>query len=110
MIKSQSIVKGTAATLLAVSGLIMIVWGHGSPAPSRGWAESVRAVKLHLTFGGGHWANVTEAAGGTIRIERDGKRLALAPYIRDQSSGKVELRVFRVAQHEGKEALEPVEL
>jgi hypothetical protein len=109
MIKSQSIVKGTAATLPAVSGLIMIVWGHGSPAPARGGAESVRAVKLHLTFGG-HWANVTAAEGGTIRVERYGKRLALAPYIRDRSSGKVELRVFRVAQHEGKEALEPVEL
>ncbi|MFL6282073.1 MAG: hypothetical protein ACJ74Q_02770 [Pyrinomonadaceae bacterium] len=109
MVKAHRIVRRTAATLLAVSGLIMIAWGHGSPAPARGGTESVRAVKLHLTFGGGHWANVTEAEGGTIRVERDGKRFALAPYIRDQSSGKVELRVFRVAQREGKEALEPVD-
>jgi hypothetical protein len=108
MIKARSIVKGAAATLLAVSGLIMVVWGHGRPAPARGGADTVRAVKLRLTFEGGHWADVTEVEGGTIRVERDGKKLAIAPYIRDQGSSKVELRVSLVAKDKGLETLEPV--
>ena len=111
MTKAHHIVKGTAATLLAVFGLIMIVWGHGRPAPppSRGGTDSVRAVRLRLNFEGGHWANVTEFEGGTIKVERDGKKLAITPYIRDQSSGKVELRVFQVVQHEGRETMEAVD-
>jgi hypothetical protein len=111
MIKTHSVVKGTAATLLAVFGLIMIVWGHGRPAPSptQGKTDSVRAVKLRLTFESGHWANVTEVEGGTIKIERDGKTLAITPYIRDQGSGKVELRVFQAVQREGRETLEAVD-
>ena len=108
MIKAHPIVKGTAATLLAVFGLIMIVWGHGRPAPAtaRGAADSVRAVRLRLNFEGGHWANVTEFEGGTIKIERDGKKLAITPYIRDRNSGKVELRVSQAVQHEGRETME----
>jgi hypothetical protein len=109
MFKAHRIVKRTAATLLAVSGLIIIVWGHGRPAPARGETDSVRAVRLRLNFEGGHWANVTAAEGGTIKVERDGKKLTITPYIRDQGSGKVELRVFRVAEREGRESLEPVE-
>ena len=106
MIKSHPIVKGTAATLLAVFGLIMIVWGHGRPAPAtaRSAKDTVRAVRLRLNFGGGHWANVTEFEGGAIKIEKDGKKLAITPYIRDQ--GKVELRVFQAVQHEGRETME----
>jgi hypothetical protein len=108
MLKAHPIVKGTAATLLAVFGLIIIAWGHGRPAPSptRGGTDSVRAVKLRLTFEGGHWANVTEVEGGTIKVERDGKKLAITPYIRDQSGGKVELRVFQAVQHAGRETME----
>jgi hypothetical protein len=111
MIKTQSIVKGTAATLLAMSGLIMLAWGHNNPAtvPARGETDSVRAVKLRLNFEGGHWANVTAAEGGTIKIERDGKKLTIAPYIRDQGNGKVVLRVSQVVQHNGKETTEPIE-
>lgn len=106
MIKSHPIVKGTAATLLAVFGLIIIVWGHARPAPAtaRSAKDSVRAVRLRLNFEGGHWANVTEIEGGTIRVERDGKKLAITPYIHDQ--GRVELRVFQAVQHEGRETLE----
>ena len=108
MIKAHPIVKGTAATLLAVFGLIMIVWGHGRPAPppARGGTDSVRAVRLRLTFESGHWANVTEVEGGTIKVERDGKKLAITPYIRDQNSGKVELRVFQAVQQGGRETME----
>ncbi|HEX3560516.1 MAG TPA: hypothetical protein VHU19_15020 [Pyrinomonadaceae bacterium] len=106
MIKSHPIVKGTAATLLAVFGLIMIVWGHARPAPAtaRSAKDTVRAVRLRLNFEGGHWANVTEFEGGAIKIEKDGKKLAITPYIRDQ--GKVELRVFQAVQHEGRETME----
>lgn len=106
MIKAHPIVKGTAATLLAVFGLIMIVWGHGRPAPqsARSGADSVRAVRLRLNFEGGHWANVTEVEGGTITVERDGKKVAITPYIRDQ--GKVELRVFQGVRREGRETME----
>lgn len=106
MIKSQPIVKGTAATLLALLGLIMVVRGHAEYAPpaARGAADSVRAVRLRLTFGGGHWANVTEIEGGTITVERDGKKLAITPYIRDQ--GRVELRVFQAVRREGGETME----
>ena len=109
MIKARRIVKGTAATLLAVFGLIMIVWGHGRPAtqPARGGTDSVRAVRLRLNLEGGHWANVTAVEGGTINVERDGKKLAITPYIRDQ--GGVELRVFRAVRRGGVEALEAVD-
>src|SRR5437763_16697023 len=108
MIKARHVVKGTAPLLLAVLGLIMIVWGHGRPAPppSRGGADTVKAVRLRLTFEGGHWANVTEFEGGTIKVERDGKKLAITPYIRDQDSGKVELRVFQAVQQGGRETME----
>ncbi len=111
MFKAHRIVKRTAAALLAVSGLIMIVWGHGRPAPvpARGAADSVRAVKLRLTFEGGHWADVTAAEGGTIKVEGDGKKLSIVPSIREQGSNKVELRVFHVARHEGRETLEPID-
>jgi hypothetical protein len=106
MFKSHPVVKGTAATLLAVFGLIMIVWGHAKPAPAtaRSAKDTVKAVRLRLNFEGGHWANVTEFEGGTIKIERDGKKLAITPYIRDQ--GKVELRVSQAVQQGGKETME----
>src|ERR1051325_11395203 len=94
MIKARRIVKGAAAILLAASGLVMLAWGPpAGPGSARGGTPSVRAVKLRLTLGGGHWANVTAAEGGTINVERDGKKLAIAPYIRDQAGGKVELDV-----------------
>jgi hypothetical protein len=111
MFKTHRAVKWTAATLLAVSGLMMVVWGHGRPAPAsaRGAADSVKAVKLRLTFEGGHWANVTAVEGGTINVERDGKKLAIVPSIREQGGGKVSLQVFQVAQHEGRERLEPID-
>ena len=106
MIKSHHIARGTATTLLSVLGLMMIVRGHAKPAPpaARGTADSVRAVRLRLTFESGHWADVTEVEGGTIKIERDGKKLAITPYIREQ--GKVELRVFQSVRHEGGETME----
>jgi len=106
MIKVHPIVKGTAATMLAALALIVIAWGHGRPAPppTRGGTDSVRAVRLRLTFESGHWANVTEVEGGTIKVERDGKKLAITPYIRDQ--GKVELRVSQAVQPGGKETME----
>ena len=95
------------ATLLVAFGL-SIIWAKGKPAPpERTSTDSVRVVKLRLTFESGHWANVTEFDGGTINIERDGKKLAITPYIRDR--GQVELRVSQVVQRNGKEAIEAVD-
>jgi hypothetical protein len=107
MFKIHRIVKGTAITLLAALGFIMIVWAHGrsAPQPARGETNSVKAVQLRITFGG-HWANVTAIEGGAVTVERDGKKLAITPYIRDE--GKVELRVFKAVQSESKETMESV--
>lgn len=99
MIKVHRIAKGTAATLLLAFGF-MIVWAHGNPVLSRG-TDSKRLVKLHLTFESGDWANVTEFEGGTITVQKDGKKLAITPYMREQ--GQVELQLFQVVQREGKE-------
>lgn len=109
MIKVHPIVKGTTATLLAAFGIIMIVWAHGrsAPPPTRGDTDTVRAVKLRLTFESGDAANVTQVEGGTITIEKDGKKLAITPYIRDQ--GKIELRVFQAIQREGREEMQVLE-
>lgn len=107
MIKVRRFISG--ATLLATFGFIMIVWAHGTPAPTpiQASTDSVRAVRLRLTFASGDSANVTEFESGTIKVERDGKKLTITPYIRDH--GQVELRVFQVAQREGREVLEPVD-
>jgi hypothetical protein len=111
MIRTHSIIKGTAVTLLVAFGLIMIALAQAKQTPStaQGRTDSVRAVKLRLNFADGHWANVTEAEGGTITLEKDGKKLAITPYIRDQSSGRVELRVFQVAVSAGRETMEAVD-
>jgi hypothetical protein len=111
MYKVHRIVKCTTATLLAAFGFIMIIWAHGRSAPpqTKGDTDSMRAVKLRLTFESGHWANVTAIEGGTIKVERDGKKLAITPHIRDQSSGKVELRVFQAVQHQGGETMEAID-
>lgn len=107
MIKIHRIVKATTATLVVALGFVMIVWAHGRPAsPTRVGTNSTRLVQLHLTFESGDWANVTEYEGGTIRIEKDGKKLAISPYIREQ--GQVELRLFQVVQRNGKETMNAV--
>ena len=108
MIKTHRVITGT--TLLAVCGLMMIVWAHDRPEPPTTQAasmDSIRAVKLRLTFESGDSANVTEFEGGTIKVEKDGNKLAITPYIREQ--GKVELRVFQAVQREGKEVMEAVD-
>lgn len=107
MIKVHRII--TSTTLLAVCGFMMIVWAHGSPAPTLTQAstDSVRAVKLRFTFASGDSANVTQVEGGTIKVERDGKKLTITPYMRDH--GQVELRVFQAVQREGKEMMEAVD-
>jgi len=89
MFKIHRMIKGTAVTLLVALGFIMIVWAHGRSAPQP--TNSVKAVQLRITFGQ-HWANVTAVEGSTFTVERDGKKLAITPYIRNE--GKVELRVF----------------
>jgi hypothetical protein len=61
-------------------------------------------LKLRLTFESGDWANVTEFEGGTIRIEKNGKKLAITPYLREQ--GHVELRLSQAAQRDGKEMMD----
>lgn len=96
----------TVTTLLAVCGFMMIVWAHDKPEPplTPASTDSVRAVKLRLTFASGDAANVTQVEGGTIKVEKDGSKLAITPYIREQ--GKVELRVFQAVQREGKEVME----
>ena len=107
MIKVHRIITG--ATLLAVCGFMMIVWAHGSPQPQLTVAslDSMRAVKLRFTFASGDSANVTQVEGGTIKVERDGKKLTITPYVRDH--GQVELRVFQAVQREGKEIMEALD-
>ncbi len=107
MIKAHRIITGT--TLLAVFGFLMIVWAYGRPASSVTHAsmDLVSAVKLRFTFASGDSANVTQVKGGTIKVERDGKKLTITPYKRDH--GQVELRVFQAVQHEGKEMMEAVD-
>ena len=107
MIKVHRIITGTA--LLAVFGFIMIVWAYGRPSPAltQVSTDSVRAVQLRFTFASGDSANVTEVEGGTISVERDGKKLTIIPYRRDH--GQVELRVFQAVQREGKEMMEALD-
>lgn len=90
MFKIHQMIKGTVVTLLVALGFIMIVWAHGRSAPQA--TNLVKGVQLRITFGQ-HWANVTAVEGSTFTVERDGKKLAITPYIRDE--GKVELRVFQ---------------
>ncbi len=107
MINVHRIITGT--TLLAVFGFMMIVWAYGRPAPpvTQASMDSVSAVKLRFTFASGDSANVTQVEGGTIKVERDGKKLTITPYMRDH--GQVELRVFQAVQREGKEMIEAVD-
>jgi len=109
VIKVHRIIKGT--TLLAVFGFMMIVLAYGGPAPPETQAnsmDSVRGVKLRFTFASGDSANVTQVEGGTIKVEKDGKKLTITPYMRDQ--GQVELRVLQAVQREGKEMMEAVDI
>ena len=107
MIKIHRIITGT--TLLTALGFIMIVWAHGRPAAplTQASVDSVRAVKLRFTFARGDSANVTQVEGGTIKVERDGNKLTITPYMRDH--GQVELRVFQAVQREGKEIMEAID-
>ena len=109
MFRIHAIVKGTTATLLAALVVIMIVWAHGRSAPQAAsvGTDSVKAVQLRINFEDGHWANVTQIEGVAFTIERDGKKLAITPHIRDEG-GAVELRVFKAIQNDGKESLEAV--
>jgi hypothetical protein len=102
MTKIHPIIKGMTATLLVVFGLIMIVWATGRPTSltAQTGRDSIKTVRLKITFPDGHWANVTEVEGGTITIERDGTKLAITPHIRDQRSGKVELQVTESGNRE----------
>src|SRR5215470_5198256 len=105
MFEIHRVVKGTAITLLAALGFIMIVWAHGrsAPQPAREETNSMKAVQLRITFGS-HWASVTQVEGGAFTIEREGKKLAITPYIRE--GGNVELRVFKAVQNDRKETME----
>jgi hypothetical protein len=107
VIKVHRIITGT--TLLAVCGLMMIVLAQEKPQPPLTQAastNSIKAVKLRLTFESGDSANVTEFEGGTIKVEKDGNKLTITPYIREQ--GKVELRVSQAVQRGGREVMEAV--
>ncbi|HEU4931206.1 MAG TPA: hypothetical protein VFT48_03960 [Pyrinomonadaceae bacterium] len=107
MIKVHRIIRGTA--LLAVCGFMMIIWAHGRPEPplTQASLDSISAVKLRFTFASGDSANVTQVEGGTIKVEKDRKKLTITPYKRD--NGQVELRVFQAVQREGKEMMEAVD-
>ena len=107
MNKVHRIITGT--TLLAVFGFMMIVWAHGRPATplTEAGTDSVKAVQLRFTFASGDWANVTEVEGGTIKVEKDGKKLTIVPYRREH--GQVELRVAQAVQREGREMMEAVD-
>jgi hypothetical protein len=69
--------------------------------------DSVKAVKLRFTFASGDSANVTQIEGGAIKVEKDGKKLTITPYVRER--GQVELRVAQAVQREGKEMMEAVD-
>jgi hypothetical protein len=105
--KGHHIITGT--TLLAVFGFITIMLAYGIPASplTQAGTDSVRAIQLRFTFAGGDWANVTEVEGGTIKVEKDGNKLTITPYLRDH--GQVELRVFQAVQREGREMMEAVD-
>ena len=107
MIKVNRII--TCTTLLTVLGFMMIVWAHGRPAPplTEASMNSVRAVKIRFAFATGDSANVTQVEGGTIKVEKDRKKLAITTYVRDH--GQVELRVFQAVQREGTEKMEAVD-
>lgn len=107
MIKVHRIITGV--TMLVVCGFMMFVWAHGRPEPplTQTSVDSIRAVKLRFTFASGDSANVTEVEGGTIKVERDGKKLTITPYVRDRD--QVELRVFQAIQREGREMMEAVD-
>jgi len=107
MIKVHRIITGT--TLLAVFGSMMILWAYGRPAPpvTQASMDSVKAVQLRFTFASGDSANVTEVEGGTITVEKDGKKLTIIPHMRDH--GQVELRILQVVQREGKEMTEALD-
>ena len=107
MIKVHRIITGT--TLLAACGFMMIVWAHGRPEPplTQASMDSIRAVKLRFTFASGDTANVTQVEGTPIKVEKDGKKLTITPYVRDH--GQVELRVFQAVQREGRELMEAVD-
>lgn len=107
MIKIHRVITGT--TLLAVCGFMMIVWAYGRPEPPPAQAsmDSIRAVKLRLTFASGDSANVTQVEGNAIKVEKDGKKLTITPYIRDH--GQVELRVFQAVQRSGAEMMEALD-
>ena len=107
MIKIHRVITGT--TLLAVCGFMMIVWAYGRPEPPKTQAsmDSVRAVKLRFTFASGDSANVTQIEGDAIKVEKDGKKLTITPYIREH--GQIELRVFQAVQRAGAEMMEAVD-
>ena len=107
MIKIHRILAGT--TLLVVFGFMMIVWAKGRPTPQLTPAsmDSVKAVQLRFTFASGDSANVIQVEGSAITVEREGKKLSITPYLRDQ--GQVELRVFQAVQREGRETMEAVD-
>ena len=108
MVKFHRLITGT--TLLAVFGFVMIIWAYGrstTPTLTQTSMDSVTAVQLRFTFASGDSANVTEVEGGTIKVERDGKKLTITPYRRDH--GQVELRIFQAVQREGKEMMEALD-
>ena len=107
MNKIHRVITGTS--LLAVCGFMMIIGAQGrpEPQPTQASTDSIRAVKLRFTFASGDSANVTQVEGGTIKVEKDGKKLAITPYIRDH--GQVELRVFQAVQREGREMMEALD-
>jgi hypothetical protein len=108
MLKVLRIITGATVTMVAAFAVVMIVWAHGRSAPASqplvADTNLVKAVQLRFTLDGGHWANVTEVEGGTITVEREGKKLAITPYIRD--GGRVELQVLKAVQSNGKETMQ----
>ena len=106
MVKFHRIVTGT--TLLAVFGF-MIIWAYGRSTATAAQASvaSGTAMRLRFTFESGDSANVTEFEGGTITVEKNGKKLEITPYRRDH--GQIELRIFQSVQREGKETMEALD-
>jgi hypothetical protein len=109
MIKRSSITRSAIAILMGLA-LMAVVGAENRLAPSmESNSDTAKMVTLNFAFADGQWARVSEVEGGTIRIEENGKALALTPYIRDQGGSTVELKVFRILQGEQGETAQAVE-
>lgn len=109
MIKRSSITRGATAILMGLALMAVVGAENRLALSAESNSDSAKLVTLNFTFADGQWATVSELEGGTIRIEKNGKTLALTPYIRDQGSSTVELKIFRILRSDRGETMQAVE-